>query len=131
MDSHKDTLAVSGVDAAGRQQQAQVVPNTRQGHCRLLGWLPSRMRRIAAQRGLVLLVGMLGHPGWSWTVVADDGVPITVRPAEVHVCLATRRLSLSLAVGVRVASTWVDPPRRWREDKYTTVGTVKWFNADK
>ena len=73
MDSHKDTLAVSGVDAAGRQQQAQVVPNTRQGHCRLLGWLPSRMRRIAAQRGLVLLVGMLGHPGWSWTVVADDG----------------------------------------------------------
>jgi CspA family cold shock protein len=38
---------------------------------------------------------------------------------------------LSLAVGVRVASTWVDPPRRWREDKYTTVGTVKWFNADK
>jgi hypothetical protein len=31
------------------------------------------MPRIAAQRRLVLLVGMLGHPGWSWTVVADDG----------------------------------------------------------
>jgi transposase len=30
------------------------------------------MRRIAAQRSLVLLVGMLGHPGWSWTVLADD-----------------------------------------------------------
>src|SRR5829696_6969034 len=30
-------------------------------------------------------------------------------------CPATRRSSLSLAVGVRVASTWVDPPRRWRE----------------
>src|ERR671910_569280 len=41
--------------------------------------------------------------------------PITVRPAEVHVCLATCRLRLSLAVGVRVALTWVDPPRRWRE----------------
>src|SRR5215218_5893545 len=92
---------------------------------------PAGCEGSRAQRSLVLLVGMLGHPGWSWTVVADDGVPITVRPAEVHVCLATRRLSLSLAVGVRVASTWVDPPRRWREDKYTTVGTVKWFNADK
>jgi hypothetical protein len=50
-----------------------------------VGWQPSRMRRIAAQRSLVLLVGMLGHPGWSWTVVADDGRTVTVRPAEVHV----------------------------------------------
>jgi WhiB family transcriptional regulator, redox-sensing transcriptional regulator len=40
---------------------------------RRVGWQPSRMRRIAAQRSLVLLVGMLGHSGWSWTVVADDG----------------------------------------------------------
>jgi hypothetical protein len=47
MDSHKDTLAVSGVDAAGRQQQAQVVPNTRHGHCRLLGWLPSQFLSAA------------------------------------------------------------------------------------
>jgi cold shock protein len=23
------------------------------------------------------------------------------------------------------------PPRRWREGQYMTVGTVKWFNADK
>jgi cold shock protein len=38
---------------------------------------------------------------------------------------------LSLAAGVRVASALVDPPRRWREDKYMAVGTVKWFNADK
>jgi hypothetical protein len=30
---------------------------------RRVGWQPSRMRRIAAQRSLVLLVGMLGHPG--------------------------------------------------------------------
>ena len=56
MDSHKDTLAVSGVDAAGRQQQAQVVPNTRQGHCRLLGWLPSQFlsARAEAERAFQL-----------------------------------------------------------------------------
>jgi hypothetical protein len=38
MDSHKDTLAVSGVDAAGRQHQAQSFPNTRHGHHRLVAW---------------------------------------------------------------------------------------------
>jgi len=45
----------------------------------------------------------------------------------------SRNLQVELvpAVGVRVASAWVDPPRRWREDKFMTVGTVKWFNADK
>ena len=41
MDSHKDTLAVSGVDATGRQQQAQVFPNTGEGHRRLLGCRPN------------------------------------------------------------------------------------------
>src|SRR5215211_4766917 len=46
-------------------------------------------------------------------------------------CLATRRSSLSLPSALEFASAWVDPPRRWREDKDMTVGTVKWFNADK
>jgi transposase len=39
MDSHKDTLAVSDVDQAGRQQQTQTFANTRHGHRRLLVWL--------------------------------------------------------------------------------------------
>jgi transposase len=56
MDSHKDTLAVSGVDAAGRQQQAQVFPNTREGHRRLVAWLQ-------AQPGVVR-VGIEGAGGY-------------------------------------------------------------------
>ena len=72
MDSHKDTLAVSGVDAAGRQQQTQVFPNTPQGHRRLVAWLQ-------AQSGVVR-VGIEGaggygravairwpRPGWWWS----------------------------------------------------------------
>ena len=59
-------------------------------------------------------------------------VPITVGPTEVHVCLATCRSSLSLAVGVSVR---VGVGRYLRDDgerdKDMTVGTVKWFNADK
>src|SRR5215211_3662219 len=74
------------------------------------------MRRIAAQRSLVLLVGMLGHP----RVVVDGGggrwpYPLPCARQRFTFCPATRRSSLSLAVGARVASTWVDPPRRWRE----------------
>jgi CspA family cold shock protein len=38
---------------------------------------------------------------------------------------------LSLAVGVRVASTWSILRDDGGRDKYMTVGTVKWFNADK
>jgi CspA family cold shock protein len=54
-----------------------------------------------------------------------------VDPAEVHVLLRTLLVELVLAVGVRVASALVDPPRRWREGQaFMTVGTVKWFNAD-
>jgi transposase len=60
MDSHKDTLAVSGVDAAGRQQQAQVFPNTRQGHRRLVAWLQ-------AQPGVVR-VGIEGAGGYGRAV---------------------------------------------------------------
>ena len=52
--------------------------------------------------------------------------------AEVHVLLGNCRLSLSLAVGVRVH---VGVGRYLRDDggrdKYMTVGTVKWFNAEK
>jgi transposase len=61
MDSHKDTLAVSGVDATGRQQQTQVFPNPGQGHRRLLGWLqaqPGVVRAVAihlVQAGLVVV----------------------------------------------------------------------------
>src|SRR5215213_11452527 len=76
-----------------------------------------------------------GHartPEWSWTVVADDGrTPSPCARQRFTFCLATCRLSLSLAVALEFASAWVDPPRRWREDKDMTVGTVKWFNADK
>ena len=59
--------------------------------------------------------GMLGHPG----VVVDGGggrwpYPLPSARQRFTFCPATRRSSLSLAVGVRVASTWVDPPRRWR-----------------
>ena len=60
VDSHKDTLAISGVDAAGRQQQAQVFPNTREGHRRLLGWLQ-------AQSGVVR-VGIEGAGGYGRAV---------------------------------------------------------------
>src|SRR5919106_5647381 len=77
---------------------------------------PAGCEGSRAQPSLVLLVGKLGHPGWSWTVVADDGrTPLPCARQRFPFCLATCRLSLSLAVGVRVASTWVDPPRRWRE----------------
>src|SRR5215211_5634552 len=69
-----------------------------------------------------------GGRGRWWRTMA---VPITVRPAEVHVLSRNLQVELVPAVGVRVASAWVDPPRRWREDKFMTVGTVKWFNADK
>jgi transposase len=60
MDSHKDTLAVSGVDATGRQQQTQVFPNPGQGHRRLLGWLQ-------AQPGVVR-VGIEGAGGYGRAV---------------------------------------------------------------
>lgn len=60
MDSHKDTLAISGVDAAGRQQQAQVFPNTREGHRRLVAWLQ-------AQSGVVR-VGIEGAGGYGRAV---------------------------------------------------------------
>jgi transposase len=47
---------VSGVDAAGRQQQTQVFPNTPQGHRRLVAWLQ-------AQPGVVR-VGIEGAGGY-------------------------------------------------------------------
>jgi CspA family cold shock protein len=46
--------------------------------------------------------------------------------------LATRRSSLSLAVGASVGRASVDTSEVMEgRDKYMTVGTVKWFNADK
>src|SRR5215218_2641412 len=58
--------------------------------------------------------------------------PATVARQRFPFCFATCRLSLSLAVGVRVASTWVDTSKTMEgRDKDMTVGTVKWFNADK
>ena len=53
-------------------------------------------------------------------VVVDGGggrwpYPLACARQRFTFCLATRSSSLSLTVGVRVASTWVDPPRRWRE----------------
>jgi len=46
MDSHKDTLAVSGVDAAGRHQHTQSFLNTPRV---IVGWSP----------------GCRPNPGWS------------------------------------------------------------------
>jgi hypothetical protein len=43
---------------------------TRQSH---LGWQPSRMRRIAGTAQPRPPGGHARTPGWSWTVVADDG----------------------------------------------------------
>jgi hypothetical protein len=48
--SHKDILAVSGVDAAGRQQQAQVFPNTDRGHRRLVAWLQAQPGVVPGSR---------------------------------------------------------------------------------
>ena len=60
MDSHKDTLAVSDVDQAGRQQQTQTFANTRNGHRRLLVWLQG-------QPGVVR-VGIEGAGGYGRAV---------------------------------------------------------------
>ena len=60
MDSHKDTLAVSDVDQAGRQQQTQTFANTRHGHRRLLVWLQG-------QPGVVR-VGIEGAGGYGRAV---------------------------------------------------------------
>src|SRR5215217_5353715 len=71
----------------------------------------------------------LGAPG---SIAGSGRTRPTVGPAEVHGCFVTRRSSLSLAVGVRVR---VGVGRYLRDgggrDKYMTVGTVKWFNAEK
>src|SRR5215217_4205140 len=60
-----------------------------------------------------------GHARTPRVVVDGDGgrwpYPLPCARQRFTFCPATPRLSLSLAVGVRVASTWVDPPRRWRE----------------
>ena len=72
MDSHKDTLAVSDVDAAGRQQQAQAFPNTPQGHRRLAAWLQTQSGVVrvgiedAGGYGRAVAI-QLGRPGWSWS----------------------------------------------------------------
>jgi hypothetical protein len=99
---------------------------------RRVGWQPSRMPRIAAQRRLVLLVGMLGHPGWSWTVVADDGRTRYRAPGRGSRFVpqpAGRACPLPSALeSRRRGSILRDDGGR---DKYMTVGTVKWFNADK
>ena len=55
---------------------------------------PAGCEGSRAQCSLVLLVGMLGHPGWSWTVVPDDGRTITVRPAEVRVLSRSPQVEL-------------------------------------
>ena len=38
IDSHKETLAICGVDEIGRQQAAKEFPNSRSGHGALLDW---------------------------------------------------------------------------------------------
>jgi hypothetical protein len=81
-----------------------------------VGWQPSRMRRIA---GTAQPRPPGGHARAPRVVVDGGGrrwpYPLPCARQRFTFCLATCRLSLSLAVGVRVASTWVDRPRRWRE----------------
>jgi hypothetical protein len=72
MDSHKDTLAVSGVDATGRQQQTQVFPNPGQGHRRLLGWLQARpgVVRVGIEAPAATAgpwPSIWSRPGWWWS----------------------------------------------------------------
>jgi hypothetical protein len=63
-------------------------------------WLPLRHLACTA---IVLLLGMPGRPLWQAVAVAA-----MVRPAEVHVCLAPRRSSLSLAAGARSGPALVE-----------------------
>ena len=72
MDSHKDTLAISGVDAAGRQQQAQVFPNTREGHRRLVAWLQANLVWSGSASKAPAATGgpwasTWCRPGWWWS----------------------------------------------------------------
>lgn len=46
IDTHKATLAVSVIDATGRECRARTFPNERQGHLRLLEWT----QELAAER---------------------------------------------------------------------------------
>jgi hypothetical protein len=81
-----------------------------------VGWQPSRMPRIA---GTAQPRPPGGHARTPRVVVDGGGgrwpYPLPCARQRFTFCPATRRSSLSLAVGVKVASTWVDPPRRWRE----------------
>src|SRR5215204_2312642 len=58
--------------------------------------------------------------------------PATVARQRFTFCLAICRLSLSLAVGVKVASALVETSEMMEGGtRDMTVGTVKWFNAEK
>src|SRR5215216_4890332 len=55
-----------------------------------------------------------------------------VRPAEVHVCLTCRSSLFPCHRRQGRAGVGRSPPGRWRGGtSIMTVGTVKWFNAEK
>jgi CspA family cold shock protein len=87
-------------------------------------WLPLRHLACTA---IVLLLGMRGRPLWQAMPGAD-----MVRPAEVHVLPRTPQVEL---VPCRRPQIWTGVGRDLQDgggrDKHMTVGTVKWFNADK
>jgi hypothetical protein len=64
---------------------------------------PVAPARHLACTAIVLPLGMRGRP--LWQAVAGAAM---VRPAEVHVCLASRRSSLSLAAGPRSGPALVE-----------------------
>ena len=70
MDVHKDTVAVSVIDRAGRERKATAVENTVAGHERLIDWLlehaPGARCGMEVSggigRGLAVALGAAGHP---------------------------------------------------------------------
>src|SRR5918994_5226862 len=90
------------------------------------------MRRIAGTAQPRPPGGHARTPGWSWTVVADDGRTHHRAPGRGSRFVsqpAGRACPLPSALeSRRRGSILRDGGER---DKYMTVGTVKWFNADK
>lgn len=84
IDSHKRTLAVAVVDAAGRQLGFEEFANDPKGHAKLAGWLsPYQPQRIGIEGS-----GHLGRAASAWLV--DAGFDVREVPCE-HTVRERRR----------------------------------------